>query len=149
MTTERNNAPAEGSGCSDAPAGDADQTLLPQELLAQLPAPTLVDTEAGCRAALVRLGLCHAGHAPVTLELYGGLRLKTRHRTLPLRAETVGGAIAVLKAVYPALQRMLPEGAALAEHYRFSINGEVVGHDLDYRLAPEDHVVLFNASVGG
>jgi len=101
------------------------------------------------RRALVETGVCQSIHPAVTLELYGNLRLKTGRDVLPMRAESIATALAVLKRVCPQAERLLPQGAALAEHFRFSINGRVVTTDITTALQEGDHVILFSASVGG
>lgn len=120
---------------------------LPPELLAELGASALSVEE--CRAALVRLGYCTAGHPAVTLELYGSLRLKTGWEMLPLHANTVGEAVEILRHIHPKAARLLPAPVEIEKHFRFAINGGAVTGDVSHRLRDGDHVVLFSASVGG
>lgn len=122
---------------------------LPAQLRERLAPGTPLDTPEQCRAALAGLGLCDAARPPVTLELYGGLRLKAGCRALPLHAGSVGEAMAVLRAACPRLERLLPAGAALGEHYRFSLNGRAVTADPGHPLHAGDRLIVFSASVGG
>ncbi len=112
-------------------------------------ASTQLAASAEHRRTLVETGVCQSVHPAVTLELYGSLRLKTGRDVLAIRAETIATAVAVLKRVCPQALRLLPEGAALAENFRFSINGRTVTTDLATALREGDHVILFSASVGG
>ncbi len=98
---------------------------------------------------MVETGICQSVHPAVTLELFGSLRLMTGRDVLPMRADTIGTAVTVLKRVCPQALRLLPEGAALSENFRFSINGHTVTTDLATALREGDHVILFSASVGG
>lgn len=122
---------------------------LPAELCARLGNGAAPETPEACRAALAGLGLCQAERPAVTLELYGGLRLRTGCRLLPLHAGTVGEALDVLTAVFPKARRLLPAGGALGEHYRFSLNGRAVTADPAHPLESGDHLIVFSASVGG
>ncbi len=122
---------------------------LPAEVQARLAPGTPLATPEQCRAALAGLGLCDAGRPAVTLELYGGLRLKAGCRVLPLHAGTVGEALAVLRTACPRVRRLLPEAGDLGEHYRFSLNGKSVTADPGHPLAAGDHLIVFSASVGG
>ncbi len=110
---------------------------------------TVVDSPESYRAALARLGFCDGAQPPITLELYGNLRIKTGCAGLPIHAGTVGAAYGALQSIYPDLKRWLPESEKLAAHLRFSINGNRVTTDLDYPLRDGDHVILFSATVGG
>ncbi|HEX9841132.1 MAG TPA: MoaD/ThiS family protein [bacterium] len=121
----------------------------PPELIARLAPGTVLATPEQCRAALARLGLCDAARPAVTLELYGGLRLKAGCRVLPLHAGTVGEALEVLRAACPKVARLLPAAEELGEHYRFSLNGRGVTADLGHALQSGDHLIVFSASVGG
>jgi len=134
------------AGRQPAPTGAAG---LPAELRARLAPGTPLATPEQCRAALAGLGLCDAGRPAVTLELYGGLRLKAGCRVLPLHAATVGEALAVLRTACPRVQRLLPATGDLGEHYRFSLNGKAVTADPGHPLAVGDHLIVFSASVGG
>lgn len=131
----------------------ADEPLaLPADLRERLAAAAPGETpatHAACRAALVRAGLCDAARPAVTVELYGGLRLRAGCRLLPLHAGTVGEALAVLQAALPNVRRILPADGDLAAHYRFSLNGTTVTADLEHPLQPDDHLIVFSASVGG
>lgn len=123
--------------------------VVPPALRKLLPGDGKVRTAEALRVALVELGHCRGDGPAVTVELYGGLRLKAGCRTLPLRAHTVGEAVAVLRRVCPALDRMMPDGAALVEHYRFAVNGSHIVRDLAHPLHEGDRLILFDASVGG
>lgn len=122
---------------------------LPAHLRDRLAPGTRVETPEQCRAALAGLGLCDAGHPPVTLELYGGLRLKAGCRALPLHAATIGEALGVLRAACPRVDHLLPAAAELREHYRFSLNGHAVTADPGQPLRAGDRLIVFSASVGG
>jgi hypothetical protein len=122
---------------------------LPAHLRAQLGPETPLATPEQCREALVRLGLCDGARPAVTLELYGGLRLKAGCRVLHLHAGTVGEAMQVLRVACPRVQRLLPPAEALGEHYRFSLNGHGVSADPGLALQPGDRLIVFSASVGG
>ena len=118
-------------------------------LLARLAPETPVKDAAALRALLVARGFC-AGDAPaISLELYGGLRLRTGCEVLPLKAGTVGAALEALRRIFPAAERLLPADGELGEYYRFSINGRTVTTDLEQPLAEGDRLILFSASVGG
>jgi hypothetical protein len=104
---------------------------------------------AADRRTLVDTGLCLEAHPAITLELYGSLRSKAGREFVPMRADTIGTAVAVLKRVCPQVARLLPEGAALAENFRFAINGHSVTTDLSAGLSEGDRLILFSASVGG
>ena len=118
-------------------------------MLERLAPEAPVEDEAAMRALLVTRGFC-AGDAPaVSLELYGGLRLKTGCEVLPLRAGTVGAALDALRRIFPVVERLLPADGEMGEYYRFSINGKTVTTDLEQPLAEDDHLILFSASVGG
>ena len=122
---------------------------LPPELLAKLTPPMPVRTDSDCRRALVRLGYCDGARPAVSLELFGGLRLKSGCRMLPMHAGTIGEALEVLSRVYPKAGRLLPRPEELGRHYRFSVNGTDVTTDLAYPLGENDQLILFSASVGG
>jgi molybdopterin converting factor small subunit len=118
-------------------------------LVARLAPETPLEDAAALRALLVARGFC-AGDAPaVSLELYGGLRLRTGCEVLPLHAETVGAALEALRRIFPVVERLLPNHEELGEYYRFSINGKTVTTDLEQPLAEGDQLILFSASVGG
>ena len=104
---------------------------------------------AADRLTLVQSGVCDATHPAITLELYGSLRLKAARDAVPMRADTLATAVSVVKRVCPPLERLLPEGPALAENFRFSINGRAVTADPATPLREGDRVLLFSASVGG
>jgi len=101
------------------------------------------------RQALVASGICLPAHPGVTVELYGSLRIRSGIEQVPMRADTIGTAVAVLRRVLPQASRLLPEGPGLADHFRFSINGRAVTTDLATALAEGDRVIVFSASVGG
>jgi molybdopterin converting factor small subunit len=101
------------------------------------------------RQALVASGVCLPAHPGVTVELYGSLRLKTGRDQVPMRADTIGTALAVLRRALPQAERLLPRGPALAENFRFSVNGRSVTTDLATELLEGDRVIVFSASVGG
>jgi hypothetical protein len=130
-------------------ADEAAADYLPPALCARLDPPRAADTAESCRAALAALGLCDAARPAVTLELYGGLRLRSGCRTLPLHAGTVGEALVVLRAVYPKAARLLPADGSADGHYRFSLNGRAVTDDATHSLREGDHLIVFSASVGG
>lgn len=106
-------------------------------------------TPEAFRAALVRRGWCDGRQAPVVVELYGGLRLKSGCDRVPLHADSVAEALAALERACPEVRRLLPPGPELLEHYRFAVNGRHVVSDLAHPLRPGDHLILFSASVGG
>jgi molybdopterin converting factor small subunit len=155
LTRPSKPGPAEAVQAPQAPAkapaeaGDAGPEALPPELRARLAPGTALESPEQCRAALVGLGLCDAARPAVTLELYGGLRLKAGARALPLHAATVGEALAVLRAVSPKAARLMPAADELGQHYRFSLNGRTVSADPAQALAPGDRLIVFSASVGG
>ncbi len=140
--------PGSGSKAgSKAGAGGVSPALLAR-LATEAPVAPLEDA-ASLRALLVTRGFC-AGDAPaVSLELYGGLRLRTGCEVLPLHAETVGAALEALRRIFPVVERLLPNPEELGEYYRFSINGKTVTTDLEQRLVEGDRLILFSASVGG
>ncbi len=118
-------------------------------LVARLAPETPPEDAAALRALLVARGFC-AGDAPaISLELYGGLRLRTGCEVLPLHAATVGAALEALRRIFPVVERLLPNTGELGEYYRFSINGKTVTTDLEQRLVEGDRLILFSASVGG
>lgn len=127
--------------------------VLPAELTARLAtdggpgAPP--ETPEAVRAALVQLGLSDGAQPAVTVELYGGLRLRTGCRALPLHAGTVAQALDVLCAVYPKAARLLAADGAGEGHYRYSLNGRDVTADAGHPLQAGDHLIVFSASVGG
>lgn len=145
LSHPRGRAAAARAAPHAAPHPDA----LPAELRARLGPQVRLDTPEQRRAALVTLGLCDASRPAVTLELYGGLRLKAGCRALALHAGTVGEALAVLRAACPKVQRLLPAHADPSEHYRFSLNGHSVTADAEHPLQAGDHLIVFSASVGG
>ena len=106
-------------------------------------------TPEALRALLVSRGLCDPQAPEVVLELTGVLRLRTRCALLPLHAAKLSDALDVLLSVCPEAARFIADTAAVSEHYRFSINGRTVTSDPAHALSPGDHVLLFNASVGG
>lgn len=108
----------------------------------------VVDTSAE-RRSLVEAGLCQEHHPAVTVELYGSLRLKAGRAVVPMRADTIATAVVVLRRVCPPVARLLPEGDALTENFRFSVNGHAVTTDLSAPLREGDRLILFSASVGG
>lgn len=101
------------------------------------------------RRSLVEAGVCQERHPAVTVELYGSLRLKSGRELVPMRADTIATAVAVLRRACPPLSRLLPDGDALTENFRFSINGRTVTTDLSAPLREGDRLILFSASVGG
>jgi molybdopterin converting factor small subunit len=113
-----------------------------------VPAAQVPDLAAD-RRALVETGVCDPAHPAVTVELYGSLRLKAARDAVPMRADTLATAVSIVKRVCPPLARLLPDGAALAENFRFSINGRTVTTELATLLAEGDRVLVFSASVGG
>ena len=135
-------------GQSDNGEHSGGRELLPAALLAPagLTAP---QTDEEARALLVRLGICPAQAPALVLEAFGGLRIRTGCGRLPLRAGTIGEALAVLLRVYPAAKRFLDSEDTASEHYRFSLNGHQVTRDLNTPLSEGDHLILFSASVGG
>lgn len=106
-------------------------------------------TPQALRALLVSRGLCDPAAPEITVELTGALRLRTRCALLPLHAASIRDAVDVLLKVCPQAARLIPDPATVAEHYRFSINGRTVTADPAHALTAGDHVLLFNASVGG
>jgi molybdopterin converting factor small subunit len=101
------------------------------------------------RAALVAQGVCDPAHPPVTVELYGGLRMRGGRAQVPLHADTIRRAVQVLRRALPQLTRVLPDGDEVRAHVRFSVNGQRVTDDLDLPLRAGDRLVVFSASVGG
>lgn len=118
-------------------------------LLDRLAPESPVEDAAALRALLVSRGFCKGDAPAVSLELYGGLRLKTGCEVLPLQAGTVGAALEVLRRIFPAAERLLPTDGEMGEYYRFSINGKTVTTDLEQPLVEGDQLILFSASVGG
>ncbi len=114
-----------------------------------LPLPSAALGDEGYRRLLVQARICDAAHAAVTLELYGGLRIRTGCAQIPMHAATVREALAVLYRVLPGAERLLQSPDALSEHFRVSINGDQVTADLDRALHAGDRLILFSASVGG
>ena len=113
-----------------------------------LPTSPVVDNP-GYRDALTHMGFCQPEHPAVTMELYGNLQMKTGSRELPCRADTLGTLHQILLAVFPEVNRLLPQAEELSAYYRFSINGEVITVDLNHPLKDGDQVMLFSATVGG
>jgi molybdopterin converting factor small subunit len=142
LIREQKRPPGSLPGCGGAPA-------LPAELVARIAPGTPLQTPEQARAALAALGLCDAARPAVTLELYGGLRLRAGCRMLPLHAATVGEALEVLRAACPRAGRLLPAAGELGEHYRFSLNGRTVTADPAQPLQAGDRLIVFSASVGG
>jgi hypothetical protein len=101
------------------------------------------------RRSLVEAGVCQEQHPAVTVELYGSLRLKAGRELVPMRADTIATAIMVLRRAHPPLSKLLPEGDALTENFRFSVNGRAITTDLSAPLHEGDRLILFSASVGG
>ena len=108
-----------------------------------------IPNELSLRRLLVSEGYCRIEDPTVTLELYGGLRVKTGCKVLPLHANTIAAAISILCRLYPKARAMLPNDEELGKFYRFSINGGLITSDPLHRLEQEDHLICFNASVGG
>jgi molybdopterin converting factor small subunit len=136
------------NGGDGVPANGA-AALLPADVCARLVPPVAPESPEAARAALAVLGLCDPARPAVTLELYGGLRLRTGCRALPLHAGTVREALDVLREVYPKSRRLMPDDGAADGHYRFSINGRDVTADEAHVLRAGDQVIVFSASVGG
>ena len=136
---------------SKAAAGDprGRPFAVPAELRDRIAPGAVLETPAACRAALAAAGLCDAALPAVTVELYGGLRLRAKCAGLPLHAATVGEALTVLQSALPNVRRILPAGGELTAHYRFAVNGTTVTTDLGYVLREDDHQIVFSASVGG
>ena len=136
---------------AEQPARTARRAFLPLEPVGRGGASvaTRMDSMEGYRRALVHHGFCDSSQASITLELYGNLRIKTGCEHLPIHAATVLGALEVLRRVYPEAERLLPEDASVAEHFRFSINGGEVTTALHHSLVEGDHLILFSATVGG
>jgi hypothetical protein len=124
-------------------------SALPPALLASLAGAPPPASEEEVRALLVRLGHCPARAPAVTVELYGSLRLKTRCASLPLRAASIGEALAVLLRVCPRLESLLEPSEAADAHFRVSINGRTVTTERAHPLREGDRLILFSASVGG
>lgn len=115
----------------------------------KFPGETLPGDAGEIRASLVKAGHCQPEKPAVTLELYGGLRIKSGCSVLPLHAMNIAEAIGVLRRVFPKADDLLPDEKELGDHYRFSINGKTVTRDLSHPLANGDRLILFSASVGG
>jgi len=126
-------------------------TFLPAENLAssQSMAMVSVDSVEGYLEALSALEMIDPSHPAITVELYGNLRIQTGCDLLPMRCERLGGICDILRRVYPAQDRLIPDAESLAAHFRFSINGKTVSTNPDLVLSAGDHVILFSATVGG
>lgn len=142
--TPRNNQPTDPK----AGASPGSEPLSPSWVERLSPDGPLKD-ETALRDLLVARGYCPTDAPAVSLELYGGLRLRTGCEVLPLRAGTVGAALTTLRQLFPKVERLLPANEKLGEYYRFSINGRMVTTDLNHPLVENDHLILFSASVGG
>ena len=66
-----------------------------------------------------------------------------------LQNATVLDALDVLRRVHPEAERLLPKNGAVADYFRFSINGGDVTTSLHHPLVEGDHLILFSATVGG
>ena len=139
----------QGKRANQGTPGEARSWNIPPAMQSLLKSDTGLLDEEAFRNLLVSQSICAADQAPIMLELYGSLQIKTGCHQLPLRANTIGEALTALKKICPEINRILPSDETLAEHYRFSINGGEVFTDLDHPLQDQDTLILFSASVGG
>lgn len=101
------------------------------------------------RELLVEKGLLDGTHPRVTLELSGRVLMKLGCVRVPLHACDPAQAVAALERIFPEAEKLLGGQNDIAQHFRFSINGGNVLSDLGHPLKAGDHLLLFNASVGG
>ncbi len=86
---------------------------------------------------------------PVTIELYGTLRLKTGQAVVPLLASSVQEALSSLRGRFPALGEAISPEGHLHAAYRICLNGHHFPTDPATPLQTGDCLLLIAADAGG